>query len=107
MQKITAIVLLAFLYYVPAIYKRIINNFKLRSIPAVGSSDPLTSYIGAYRFHVRAKEVIKEGHNKYRGSIFRIPTITKWMIIASAPDQVERIRRAPDDILSVRDATGE
>ena len=29
------------------------------------------------------------------------------MIIASAPDQVEQIRRAPDDILSVRDATGE
>ena len=28
MQKITAIVLLAFFYYVPAIYKRIINNFK-------------------------------------------------------------------------------
>ena len=27
------------------------------------------------------------------------------MIIASAPDKVEQIRRAPDDILSVRDAS--
>ena len=29
------------------------------------------------------------------------------MIIASAPDQVEQIRRAPDDILSTRDASRE
>ena len=29
------------------------------------------------------------------------------MIIASAPNQVEQIRRAPDDVLSIRDATGE
>ena len=32
MQKITAIVLLAFLYYVPAIYKRTINNFKANTV---------------------------------------------------------------------------
>ena len=29
------------------------------------------------------------------------------MIIASAPVQVEQIRRAPDDILSIRDASKE
>ena len=29
------------------------------------------------------------------------------MIIASTPDQAEQIHRAPDDILSIRDATRE
>ena len=33
--------------------------------------------------------------------------MTHWMIIASAPGQVEQIRRAPDDILSMRDASRE
>ena len=34
MQIFTALVLIAFLYYAPAIYKRIINNFKVSSIHA-------------------------------------------------------------------------
>jgi hypothetical protein len=29
------------------------------------------------------------------------------MILASAPDKVEEIRRAPDDVLSIRDAAKE
>ena len=32
MQTFTTIVLLTFLYYVPAIYKRIINNFKASTV---------------------------------------------------------------------------
>ena len=38
--------------------------FKLRSIPTVGTSDPLTSYIGAYRFQKRAKDMVQEGYYK-------------------------------------------
>ncbi|KAF8733251.1 hypothetical protein AX14_003987 [Amanita brunnescens Koide BX004] len=104
MQPLTVIVLVAFVYYAPTIYKKIVSNFKLRSIPTVGASNPLTSYIGAYRFHQYAKELIKEGHRKYRGSVFKIPTITCWMIVVSVPDKVEEIRCAPDDVLSVRGA---
>ena len=32
MQTFTAIVLLAFLYHIPGIYKRIINNFKASTV---------------------------------------------------------------------------
>ncbi|KAF8691943.1 hypothetical protein AX14_002699 [Amanita brunnescens Koide BX004] len=79
----------------------------MRSIPTVGSSDPLTSYIGAYRFQVHARKVIQEGHNKYRGSVFKIPTMTNWIILVSDPNKVEEIRRAPDDVLEMRDALRE
>ena len=33
--------------------------------------------------------------------------MTNWMILTSDPDKVEEIRRAPDNILSIRDATRE
>ena len=42
--------------------------------------------------------------SQYRGSVFKVPTMTNWMIIASGPDKVEEIRRAPDSILSMKDA---
>jgi hypothetical protein len=40
---------------------------------------------------------------QYRGSVFKVPTMTNWMIVASGPDKVEEIRRAPDGVLSMRD----
>ena len=42
--------------------------------------------------------------SQYRGSVFKIPTVTNWVIVASGSDKVEEIRRAPDSILSMRDA---
>ena len=33
--------------------------------------------------------------------------MTKWVILASAPDKVEEIRRAPEDVLSKKDALRE
>ena len=31
--------------------------------------------------------------------------MTNWMILVSAPDKVEEIRRAPEDVLSMREAS--
>ncbi|KAF8697276.1 hypothetical protein AX14_001384, partial [Amanita brunnescens Koide BX004] len=103
MQTFAAIVLAAFVYYASTFYKNIVNNFKLMSIPTVGTSNPLTSYIGAYRSQKHAMEFVQEGYHKYRGSVFKVPTMTNWMIVASGPDKVEEIRRAPDGVLSMRD----
>ena len=44
---------------------------------------------------------------QYRGSVFKIPTMTNWIILVSDPDKVEEIRRAPDDVLEMRDALRE
>ncbi|KAF8330122.1 cytochrome P450 [Amanita rubescens] len=100
-QLLSLIALLTFIYYAPAIYKRIINNIKLRSFPTVGNSDPFTSYIGALRFQKYAKEMVEEGYHKYRGAIFKVPMLFDWAIMISGPDKIEDFRRAPDDVAHV------
>ncbi|KAF8330121.1 cytochrome P450 [Amanita rubescens] len=96
-QSLSLIALLAFIYYAPAIYKRIMNNIKLRSFPTVGNSDPFTSYVGALRFQKYAKEMVEEGYHKYRGAVFKVPMLFDWAIMISGPDKIEDIRRASDD----------
>ncbi|KAF8330123.1 cytochrome P450 [Amanita rubescens] len=98
-QSLSLIALLAFIYYAPAIYKKIINNIKLRSFPTVGSSDPFTSYIGAFRFERYAGEMVEEGYRRYRGAVFKVPMLFDWAIMISGPDKIEDIRRAPDDAI--------
>ena len=43
-------------------------------------------------------------NSQHRGSVFKVPTMANWMIFASGQDKVEEILRAPDDVLSIRDA---
>ncbi|KIL65513.1 hypothetical protein M378DRAFT_530989 [Amanita muscaria Koide BX008] len=61
-----AVVLLVIpLLYVPSIWT-FLHNRKLRSIPAVGPSGTLTSYIGAIQFLFHSQEMVQEGYNKVR-----------------------------------------
>ncbi|KAM6503673.1 Cytochrome P450 [Amanita muscaria] len=59
---------------------------QLRSIPTIGPSGPLTSYIGAMRFLFHSQEMVQEGYDKFRGSVFMIPTLTSWIMIVSGPE---------------------
>ena len=45
--------------------------------------------------------------NQYRGSIFKIPMLTQWMIVVTGPQLIENMRRASDDQLSSRAASAE
>ncbi|KAF8347875.1 cytochrome P450 [Amanita rubescens] len=107
LQALNAAVFLALLYYGPTIYKKITDNLKLKSIPIVGASSALTSYIGAYRFLKYPKEMMQEGYDKHRGSVFKVPMMAQWMIVVSGPDKIEDIRQASDDVLSLRRALEE
>ncbi|KAM6503737.1 Cytochrome P450 [Amanita muscaria] len=80
---------------------------QLRSIPTVGPSGTLSSYIGAVRFLLHGREMLQEGYNKYRGSFFKIPTLTSWIIIASGGPLIDEIRRAPNNALSATAAIRE
>ena len=44
---------------------------------------------------------------QYRGSIFKIPMLTQWMIVVTGPQLIEDMRRASDDQLSSKDAFAE
>ncbi|KAF8869640.1 cytochrome P450 [Gymnopilus junonius] len=48
--------------------------------------------------------MIQEGYNKYYGSAFKIPTMSKWLVIVSGREMVDDVRRASDQYMSL-DAT--
>ncbi|KAM6489258.1 Cytochrome P450 [Amanita muscaria] len=80
---------------------------QLRSIPTIGPSGPLKSYIGAVRFFFYGQEMLQEGYDKFRGSLFKIPTLTSWLVVGSGDRLIDEIRRAPDENLSPDAATRE
>ncbi|PPQ65601.1 hypothetical protein CVT26_000550 [Gymnopilus dilepis] len=80
---------------------------QLRHIPTVGSDGVLSSYFDALKFYRHGHEMIREGYNKYYGGAFKVPMISRWMVVVSGPDMVNDIRQATDDQLSFREAVAE
>ncbi|KIL65474.1 hypothetical protein M378DRAFT_24046 [Amanita muscaria Koide BX008] len=103
-QTVVALLITIALCYVPSLWRTIIHNRKLRSIPTIGPSGSLTSYIGALRFFFQSQEMVQEGYDKYRGSLFKIPTLTSWFVVVSGDRLIDELRRAPDDALSPLEA---
>jgi hypothetical protein len=44
---------------------------------------------------------------QYYGKAFKIPMISKWMIVVSGPEMIEDIRKADSDKMSFRDANAD
>ena len=44
---------------------------------------------------------------QYRGSVFKVPMLTHWIIVVTSQQLIDDIRRASDDQLSLKDAVGE
>ncbi|KAI0320027.1 cytochrome P450 [Amylostereum chailletii] len=77
----------------------------LNAIPTVGYSGPLLSYITAYHFIFRGDELIKEGYRKFKPGVFKVAQFEGWRVIVSGRNLVEDMRKAPDDVLSFKEAT--
>ncbi|KIL61859.1 hypothetical protein M378DRAFT_25865 [Amanita muscaria Koide BX008] len=90
----------AVLLIAPSIWKTWVNSYKLRAIPTVGTP----GYIGALQFFSRAPALLQEGYEKYRGSIFKVSTWSKWLILVSGLQMIEDLRTASDDELSAAKA---
>ncbi|KAK7686510.1 hypothetical protein QCA50_010108 [Cerrena zonata] len=74
-------------------------------IPTVGGSSlPLLSYRGAFRLVRHAKEIMKEGYQKYKGGIFKIAMLDRWVVVFSGPELVDELRRMPDEMVSFQAA---
>ncbi|KAF8897197.1 cytochrome P450 [Infundibulicybe gibba] len=99
--------LFAVLYTVTKFTSAYRQASKLRAIPAVGPTGMLSSYPGAFRFLREAREMVQEGYDQYCGTAFRVPMLSKWMIVLSGPRMIDDIRKATDDQLSFRDALSE
>jgi len=76
----------------------------LDAIPTVGYSDPILSYFSALRFLINGLPMLNDGYEKTRSrlGIFKIATFWGWMVLASDPELIEDVKKAPDDILSFR-----
>ena len=97
---------------------------QLDAIPTVGFSDPLLSYFSALRFNLVGPSMLKYGYKKVntfvsnivvfpcaeltlqsdpqtRRGLFKIATFRRWTVLASSPELIEDVRKAPDDVLSL------
>ncbi|PPQ79520.1 hypothetical protein CVT25_003402 [Psilocybe cyanescens] len=87
--------------------QRVESSCKLRHVPTIGSSSLLSSYIGALQFYKRGHEMIREGYQKHYGGAFKVPMVSKWMVVITGPDMINDIRKSSDDQLSSREAIAE
>ncbi|KAG6900185.1 hypothetical protein C0995_004120 [Termitomyces sp. Mi166 len=76
------------------------------SVPAVGPTSPLLSYIGAFRLMFDSSRTIQEGYDKYDG-LFRIADFRSWTVIVSGAQLIEDVRKAPEDVLTFEAAIDE
>ncbi|EAU87938.2 hypothetical protein CC1G_01585 [Coprinopsis cinerea okayama7 len=84
-----------------------ITERKIRHIPTVGPDGFISSYIAAWMFMWRGKDIVQEGYAKYRGTPFKVPSLmtpNRWLIIASGETMVKDMQRAAERELSFHDA---
>ncbi|KAF5350898.1 hypothetical protein D9758_010539 [Tetrapyrgos nigripes] len=73
---------------------------KLKHIQTLGPDGLLTSYITAFRWVTKATDIIEEGYRLFLNGIYKLPTLTGWIVIANGKAMVDDIRKAPDEYLS-------
>ncbi|KAI0650914.1 cytochrome P450 [Trametes meyenii] len=94
-QVATAI---AAMWLVSYLVRRHLNP--LNSIPTIGPSAPLLSYLGAIRYIRDAEGMLREGYQKYYGSIFKVAMLDGWLVVFNGPQLIDELRKCSDDELS-------
>ncbi|KAF8488648.1 cytochrome P450 [Russula emetica] len=74
---------------------------RLDAIPTAGFSDPILSYFSAAQFTFDGIRMLKEGYEKTRPGLFKIASFRRWIVLATGPQLIDDIRRAPGDVLSL------
>ncbi|KAF8906747.1 cytochrome P450 [Gymnopilus junonius] len=81
------------------------TTHQLRHIPTIGSSGVMFSYYNAFKFIFRGHDMIQKGYNEYHGTAFKVPTLSRWLVMVSGPQMIDDIRRG--DQLSFTEAVSE
>ncbi|KAI0371432.1 cytochrome P450 [Pilatotrama ljubarskyi] len=79
----------------------------LNSIPTVGPSAPLLSYLGAIRYIRDAESLLREGYQKYYGTVFKVAMLDGWLAVFSGPKLIDELRKSSDDELSAVEGTSQ
>jgi len=67
----------------------------------------LTSYWGALHTLLYYNKAVQTGYAKYRGGMFKIPIIDRWLVLVTGPELISELSRAPEKELSMSAATAE
>ena len=103
-----------------------LETLQLTHIPSTEFTVPLFSLLGAVNYLLDARKVINAGLKKvsilcsydllqamlreasqWPNTMFKIPDLLQWIVVATEPSMIEEIRKAPDDVLSFLDALEE
>ncbi|OSC97933.1 cytochrome P450 [Trametes coccinea BRFM310] len=79
----------------------------LNSIPTIGYSAPILYYISAIRYIFDAEGIIREGYQKYFGTVFKVPMLDGWLAVFTGPKLIDELRRSPDDVLSAAEGASQ
>ncbi|KAI0638659.1 cytochrome P450 [Trametes polyzona] len=79
----------------------------LHDIPTVGPSAPILSYIGAIRYLRDAESMLREGYQKYYGTVFKVPMLDGWLAVLTGPKLIDELRKCSDDELSATEGTNQ
>ncbi|KDQ24036.1 hypothetical protein PLEOSDRAFT_161982 [Pleurotus ostreatus PC15] len=80
------------------------RHISLRHIPAAGHGGIFSSYITSLRFTINAESVLYDGYKKYKGRIFKVAQMDRWIAFASGDALLENLRTAPEHVLSMEAA---
>jgi len=78
----------------------------LDAIPSVGiPSHPFGFYVGAWNYIKHGRAITEEGYRKYPGKAFKVALANRWLVLLNGRTLIDDLRKAPDDSLSVSEAT--
>ncbi|KAF5349477.1 hypothetical protein D9756_008934 [Leucocoprinus leucothites] len=79
----------------------------LNAIPTIGHSGVLSSYLTAFKWLRAGPQLVQEGYDRYPNGVFKVATISKWIVILTGQKHLDELRKASDDILSFEGAVDE
>ncbi|EJD49202.1 cytochrome P450 [Auricularia subglabra TFB-10046 SS5] len=78
------------------------------SIPVIGVGSGLfATQVASVRSVKSFQNWIAEGYRQYKARVFKVRSFRDWLIIISGPELIDELRRAPDDVLSFREAVAD
>ncbi|KAF7360228.1 Cytochrome P450 [Mycena venus] len=78
----------------------------LEAIPSVGIPDyPFGFYVGSWNYIKHGRAITEEGFHKYPGKAFKVALANRWLVLVNGRSLIDDIRKAPDDFLSISEAT--
>ncbi|KIJ46006.1 hypothetical protein M422DRAFT_59646 [Sphaerobolus stellatus SS14] len=88
-----------------AYYRALQRRKEFETIPAIGKTGILSSYIEAIRLMKGGRDMLQEGYDKFYPGPFRVPTLTGWIVFVTSPQTIEELGKASEDLLCQGEAS--